>query len=147
VNNSDDIFIALSNGDLFSFDILLGKKNWEYSKYNLTPSLSVSEDRRLIFSKSSDDRFHFLSANLGTWVKELYTNIGKHHTITDITEINDQIYFGDDEGFVYQIKSNYNIDKLFRLNNSAVHSVKKYADNKLVIATHDGFISLLNLGK
>lgn len=147
VTNNENIYITLSNGKLFSFNVLLGKKNWEYDKYNLTTSLNISEDGRLLYAKSSADRFHILSAELGTWVKEIYTKIGKHYTNSDITETNDDIYFGNDVGFVYHIDSKYRINKLYRKTNSTIHSIKIIDKDKLIIASHDGIISLLNLGK
>lgn len=147
VTNNENIYIALSNGKLFSFNVLLGKKNWEYDKYNLTTALNISNDGRLLYAKSNDDRFHILSAALGTWVKEIYTKIGKHYTDSDIAEIYGDVYFGDDVGFVYQIDSKYRLDKLYRKTNSTIHSVKNIDKDKLIITSHDGIISLLNLGK
>jgi len=144
-HNSDDVFISLTNGNLFSFDILLGKKNWEYNKYKLFTSLSVSKDGRYIYGKSTNDRFHILSAKLGTWVREIRTMVGNDNTNTEISELGKNIYYGNEEGYLVQINDNYDVDNIFRSEITPLHSIIPLGKNKLLLGYHNGTISLIRI--
>lgn len=145
--NDDNVFITLSNGKIFSFDILLGKKNWEYSKYSLTTSLNVSEDGRLIYSTGSKDKFHVLSAQVGNWVREVNTTLGNLQGESDITELNNEIFFGINTGYFISIDSDYRFEKVFRQSVSQLFSISQLDEDELVIASHDGLITLIKIGE
>jgi outer membrane protein assembly factor BamB len=144
-NNSDDVFISLTNGKIFSYDILLGKRNWQYDKYKLFTSLKVSGDGRLIYGKSTNDRFHILSAQLGTWVREIITKIGNDKINTDITELGKNIYFGNEEGYLVQVDENYGVKKIFRNSITPLYSITVVSKNKLILGYHNGTISLIRI--
>lgn len=143
--NQSDVFISLSNGKLFSFDLLLGKKNWEFDKYNLNTTLQASNDGRLVYAKSTNDRFHILSARLGTWVREIITKLGSDKTHTDIVESGKNIYFGNEEGYLIEIDENYKYNRIFRSDFSPIFSITPLSKNRLVVANHNGTISLIRI--
>lgn len=143
--NQSDVFISLSNGKLLSYDLLLGKKNWEFDKYNLNTTLQASNDGRLVFAKSTNDRFHILSARLGTWVREIITKLGSEKTYTDIVELGKNIYFGNEEGYLIEIDENYKYNRIFRSDFSPIFSITPVGKNRLVVANHNGIISLIRI--
>lgn len=143
--NQSDVFISLSNGKLFSYDLLLGKKNWEMDKYNLNTTLHASNDGRLVYAKSTNDRFHILSAKLGTWVREIITKFGGDKSHTDIVELGKNIYYGNEEGYLIEIDENYKYNRIFRSDFSPIFSITPLSKNRLVVANHSGTISLIRI--
>lgn len=146
-NNSDDVFISLTNGKIFSYDILLGKRNWQYDKYKLFTSLKVSSDGRLVYGIGTNNRFHILSAKLGTWVREILTKTGNDKINTDITELGKSIYFGNEEGYLIQVDENYGVKKIFRNDITPLYSITAVSKNKLLLGYHNGTISLIRTNK
>ena len=145
VSNDDDVFISLTNGKIFSFDILLGKKNWEVDKYKLSTSLNISSNGKLIYARSTNDRLHVLSAQQGTWIREIITKVGNNSSNTDITELGRNIYFGTDDGYLVEIDDDYKYNKIFRNDNTPLFSITPVGKNKLVLGYHTGMISLLRI--
>lgn len=145
VNNSDDVFISLTNGEIFSYDILLGKKNWDFDKYKLFTSLNISEDGRLIYGKSTNDRLHILSAKLGSWVREIKTNVGNDNTETEIVEQGKNIYFGNEDGYLIKVDDNYSTKKIYRNEITPLHSLTPVGKNKLLLGYYNGTISLIRI--
>lgn len=144
-SNNESIFISLSNGKVFSYDILLGRKNWESDKYKSSLTLNISKDGRHLFVRSTNDRFHVLSAKTGTWVRELITKVGDNYSFTEIIEHGKNIYYGNDDGFLIQMDTDYQTEKIFRQENSPLYSITPFGNNKLVIAYHNGIISLIRI--
>lgn len=144
-SNNESIFISLSNGKVFSYDVLLGRKNWESDKYKSSLTLNISKDGRHLFVRSTNDRFHVLSAKTGTWVRELITKVGDNYSFTEIIEHGKNIYYGNDDGFLIQMDTDYQTEKIFRQENSPLFSITPFGNNKLVIAYHNGIISLIRI--
>ncbi|MCZ7603739.1 MAG: PQQ-binding-like beta-propeller repeat protein [Melioribacteraceae bacterium] len=144
-SNNESIFISLSNGKVFSYDVLLGRKNWESDKYRSSLTLNISKDGRHLFVRSTNDRFHVLSAKTGTWVRELITKVGDNYSFTEIIEHGKNIYYGNDDGFLIQMDTDYQTEKIFRQENSPLYSITPFGNNKLVIAYHNGIISLIRI--
>jgi outer membrane protein assembly factor BamB len=144
-SNNESIFISLSNGKVFSYDVLLGRKNWESDKYKSSLTLNISKDGRHLFVRSTNDRFHVLSAKTGTWVRELITKVGDNYSFTEIVEHGKNIYYGNDDGFLIQMDTDYKTEKIFRQEISPLFSITPFGNNKLVIAYHNGIISLIRI--
>lgn len=145
VSNDNDIFISIPNNKLYSIETLLGTINWSHSKYNTWTSLGIANKGNIVFAKSADNRFHFLSARQGTWVRELYPKLGKEKTKTDIIEIGNSVYFGLEDGYLVRINNQRNAEKILKLDSSPLYYIKQITDNKLLISTRNGTIAVIKI--
>ena len=145
ITNNESVFITSPNGNVYAVDLQLGKTIWENEKLDAYQSVGISELGHRLFIKSSENKFHIISAKTSTWVKEINIKFGEDKTSSSLIEYNGKILFGTKSGDVYFIDENFKYVKLFFMGTSAVHTVKHFKENLFIAANTDGKIVLFKI--
>ncbi len=145
VSNGENVYIATSEKKVYAINLLLGKTEWESSKFEAWESIGISDIGHRIFVKSFEDKFHIASAKTSNWVKELNLKFGLDTMPVEPIEWNGNILFGGKNGFIYLIDENFRYKKILFLGTARVHTVKHIKDNMFAASNMDGTIAIFKI--
>lgn len=137
---NEDVFAANYNGSLTRFNIRGGDKIFSVDHSTLKP---IVLHNNTIISINTDEEILGFNAVNGTeiWRSQKF----KNRSITDLVLYDDQIYFGDFEGYIHKINpENGMIAGLTKSNLKAIQQISIYSD-KLIAQDKDGSVSGFDL--
>jgi len=137
---NEDVFAANYNGSLTRFNIRGGDKIFSVDHSTLKP---IVLHNNTIISINTDEEILGFNAINGTeiWRSQKF----KNRSITDLVLYDDQIYFGDFEGYIHKINpENGMITGLTKSNLKAIQQISIYSD-KLIAQDKDGSVSGFDL--
>ena len=137
---NEDVFAANYNGSLTRFNIRGGDKIFSVDHSTLKP---IVLHNNTIISINTDEEIIGFNAVNGTeiWRSQKF----KNRSITDLVLYDDQIYFGDFEGYIHKINpENGMITGLTKSNLKAIQQISIYSD-KLIAQDKDGSVSGFDL--
>lgn len=137
---NEDVFAANYNGSLTRFNIRGGDKIFSVDHSTLKP---IVLHNNTIISINTDEEILGFNAVNGTeiWRSQKF----KNRSITDLVLYDDQIYFGDFEGYIHKINpENGMITGLTKSNLKAIQQISIYSD-KLIAQDKDGSVSGFDL--
>lgn len=140
------IYIVAPDRYISAIDAKTGSTLWRNNEAKVRESLGISEDKETLYAKTMNDTLVAFIAN-GTdsaisWKKDL--KYGYDHVPSMLIEKGDQLYFGGRNGVVFSVNPvNKILNWKYKIDNSMVNTVNIIGDRKLVAATMDGKIVLL----
>jgi len=138
VTDNKYLYFTTPEGKLLKLDLRMGSKVWIKKKYNANSSLGISIDKKRLFVKATNGRFHILSAINGNWVREIIPHFGKDFSKNTLFEKNKIITFAVQNGDVYRINHKFYYKKLMNIGIGEPHSVQSFVNNSWIISNKDG---------
>lgn len=140
------IYVVAPDKFLSAIDALTGKTLWRTNEATIRESIGISEDKKLIYGKTMNDeivafRTDRTKAELA-W--RLNCGFGYEHVPSMLIENRGQVYFGTKSGVTYSIDPKAKqVNWGYKLDNSMINTVNVIGNNKVIVASMDGKISLL----
>lgn len=132
------IYFTSADGSLIKLDLRLGSKIWVKKKYNANSSIGISLDKKRLYVKSTNGRFHVLSALNGNWVREIIPRFSEDFSKSTIFERDDIVPFSSQNGDVYRINNKYYYKKLLNIGPADIHSVQPFIKGSWIVSNKDG---------
>lgn len=140
VTDNRYLYYVSPDSKVLKLDLRLGSKIWMKNKYNASSTIGISKDKKKLFVKSTNGRFHILSAANGNWVREIIPRFGKDFSSSTIYERDKIITFASQTGDVYRINHKYYYKKLLGIGPGESHSVQPFIENSWIVSNKDGKI-------
>ena len=147
VANNDIVYIAAPDRVLTAIDANTGKTLWRNKEATVRESIGISEDGSLIFGKTMNDEvvaYKTQSTDPGVlW--RLNLNFGYEHVPSMLIAKGGHVFFGTKNGVVYAFDPKTKKEIwAHKIDNSMVNTVNVLTKDKILVATMDGMITLLN---
>ena len=147
VIKDDVVYIVAPDRYLSALDLETGQTLWRKGKDGVRESIGISADGELVYGKTMQDTV--VAYRTGREKPELawkmHAGYGYEHAPSMLIEKKGIVYFGTRNGVVYAIDpSTQQIHWRYKIDNSMVNTVN-VLDNKILVATMDGKVVLLDL--
>jgi len=144
------VFIMAPDRVTSSIDVETGHTLWRSKDGNIRESIGISEDRKWIYGKSMQDSIVAYAAarepQTAAW--KMNVGFGYEHVPSMLIEKDGFLFFGTKNGVVYCINpEEKKIIWAHKIDNSMVNTVRVLSSKKLLVATMDGKLSLLQVVK
>ncbi|HXH99141.1 MAG TPA: PQQ-binding-like beta-propeller repeat protein [Sphingobacteriaceae bacterium] len=140
------IYIAAPDRYLSAIDAISGKTLWRTNEATVRESIGISANKELIYGKTMNDEIVAFKtggerAELAWKMNAAY---GYEHVPSMLIEKSGVVYFGTKNGTVYAIDPlQKKINWAHKIDNSMINTVNVLAPGKVIAATMDGKIALL----
>ena len=138
VSDGRNVYVVSPDNNVYAIDLMLGQTVWRKNNFNSFESLGISNDKKLLFVKSSEGNFYKISALNGRPGKIIKMDLGEDYLPTVPVEFNDNILFTSQNGNVYFIGSGDKWTKLFYLGNSPLLNIARVNANTFIAGNRDG---------
>jgi outer membrane protein assembly factor BamB len=145
VTDGKNIFVSTPDKFVSAVDLHLGTTNWRKNDFNAWESIGISQDKKKIFVKSILDKFYVVSAKDGKLIKEIKANYSLDTMPIQLIDWNNNIVWGSKSGTVCLIDKNYNVNPLFFMGTSRIHTIQHVDMNTFAVSNMDGKIILFKL--
>jgi outer membrane protein assembly factor BamB/predicted phosphodiesterase len=142
------VYIAAPDRYLTALDITTGKALWRTNESAVRESIGISEDGKLIYGKTMNDTLvAYVSNRTGAeFAWKMNVAYGYEHAPSMIIEKNGQVFFGTRNGIVYAVDpSEQKLNWRYKIDNSMVNTVNVIHSKKIIAATMNGRICLLEV--
>ena len=144
VTDGNNVFVTSPEKYVAAIDLLLGRTIWR-KEYDVFESIGITTDKTNLLIKSARDKFLVLSAKNGKMIKDIDLKFGDDKTMGTPCDVDGNIIFGTQNGFLYLIDKDYNYKKLLFLGTSIIHSIKDFNENVCTALNSDGKIAVFRL--
>lgn len=144
------IYIAAPDRYLTAIDASSGKTLWRTNVATVRESIGLSEDQKLVYGKTMNDYIVAFRTGATQPAEEwrLNAGFGYEHVPSMLIERAGIVYFGTKSGVVYAIDPKaQRIAWAHKIDNSMVNTVNVIAPGKVIVATMDGKVTLIEAGK
>jgi len=144
---NDIVYIAAPDRVLSAIDANDGRTLWRNKEATVRESIGISEDKSLIFGKTMNDEIVAYKAQ-GTdpgvlW--RLNLHFGYEHVPSMLIAKDGLVFFGTKNGVVYAFDPLTQKEVwAHKIDNSMVNTVNVLTKNKVLVATMDGMVTLIN---
>ncbi|MFA8342235.1 MAG: PQQ-binding-like beta-propeller repeat protein [Rhodothermaceae bacterium] len=138
VTDNKFLYYTTPDGKILKLDLRMGSKIWLKKKYNANASLGISVDKKRLFVKSTNGRFHIISARNGNWVREIIPRFGEDFSKSSLFERDKIVTFAAQNGDLFRINNKFYYKKLMNIGPGESHSVQPFVDNSWIISNKDG---------
>ena len=124
-----------------------GETIWRTKEGGLRESIGISTDGNTVFGKSMQDTIVLFKKGESSQpiIEKIHVGFGYEHAPSMLRESNGFLYFGTKNGVVYCLDVNTKMVKWsYKIDNSMVNTISLLGSNRLLAATMDGKIVLLN---
>ena len=140
------VYVAAPDRFLSAIDLASGKTLWRTKEAAVRESIGISEDGKLVYGKTMQDTITAFYANrekpILVW--KMHVGFGYEHVPSMLIEKDGKVFFGTKNGVVYCTDpSTQKTAWAYKIDNSMVNTVNVMSDKKLIAATMDGKICLL----
>lgn len=140
------IYIVAPDRYLSAIDADSGITLWRTNEATIRESLGISEDKSLLFGKTMTDEIVAFKTNKDApelaW--RMDAGFGYDHVPSMLFEQDGEVVFGTRNGRVYSIDpATQTINWIHKIDNSMVNTIRLIGPNKLVAATMDGKVTIL----
>jgi outer membrane protein assembly factor BamB len=137
------LYLIDEPGSLFCVDALLGKIEWDVKKIYANGTITVNDKSEFVIP-TKKNQILFVSMKSGKVVRQIDLPVStKDESISGIVIINDNIFVGFSDGWLYKITTKKKVGKLFRDGTAPIVSLVNVNGNCLV-TDYDGKFTLLN---
>src|SRR5436190_2230473 len=148
VISGNTIFIVAPDHYISAIDIETGQTLWRNNDATIRESVGISEDGKIIYGKTMQDTIVAYNASRekqnAAW--KMHCGFGYEHSPSVLIEKNGLVFFGTRSGVVYCIDPRkQTIEWAHKIDNSMVNTLNIIGKKKLVAATMDGKVALLNV--
>ncbi len=144
VTNGKNIFVATSDGTVYSIDMLLGKYDWKKVNLKAVASIGISQDKRRLFVKSESDKIFILSSEKGSMLKEIKFDEGFGNYPSPILEREGKLLVAS-KGTIYTIDENYKKERIISVDDSPINELMQLDENKFLTSDIDCDIVIFKL--
>jgi outer membrane protein assembly factor BamB len=150
VISNDAVFIMAPDRVTSAIDAQTGRTLWRSKEGNIRESIGISENGKWIYGKSMQDSIVAFAANrepqTAAW--KMNVGFGYEHVPSMLIEKDGLLFFGTKNGVVYCINpKKQKIVWAHKIDNSMVNTVRVLSSKKILVATMDGKLSLLQVVK
>ncbi|MCP9199266.1 PQQ-binding-like beta-propeller repeat protein [Gramella sp. GC03-9] len=145
VKNS--VYIVAPDRYITSIDFNTGETQWRSNEVTVRESLGVSEDGKTLFAKTMNDTLVAFdpAADKSSLAWKMDMDYGYDHVPSMPIERNGRLYFGGRNGVVFSVDPDkQELVWKFKIDNSMVNTVNIIKDGRLLAATMDGKIVMLD---
>jgi len=144
---TDGKYLYLTTPDkmVYAVDLRLGTTKWRQKNYNAWESIGISKNKKRLYIKSVEDKFHIISARNGKPIRKVNVNYGVDTMPITPIEWNDKIIFSSKNGYIYRINKKLYYKSILFLGSARVHSVQVIDENRLMASNMDGKIVIFNI--
>ena len=142
------VYVAAPDRFLSAIDVMTGKTLWRTKEAAVRESIGISEDGKLVYGKTMQDTITAFYTNKEkpqlAW--KMHVGFGYEHVPSMLIEKEGNIFFGTKNGVVYCIDpSTQKTQWAYKIDNSMVNTVNVVSNKKLIAATMDGKVCLLQI--
>ena len=140
------VYIAAPDRFITAINAATGETWWRSKDGGLRESTGISQDGKTIFGKSMQDTVVLYSAGKQLpAIHKIHAGYGYEHAPSMLSEENGFLYFGTKNGVVYCIDLATQQKKwTYKIDNSMVNTITLLPGNRLLAASMDGKIVMLN---
>ncbi|GDX41875.1 serine/threonine protein kinase [Bacteroidota bacterium] len=146
VVSNGTVFIMAPDRFTTAIDLATGQTRWRVKDGGVRESIGISKDGKWIFGKSMQDTLvaYQASANPQVAAWKMHVGFGYEHVPSMIIEQDGELLFGTRNGVIYAVDPNLQkVNWAHKLDNSMVNTVRPVGKNKVLVATMDGKLALL----
>lgn len=140
------IYVVAPDKYLSAIDAQTGTALWRTNEATIRESIGISADKKLIYGKTMNDEIVAFKTNKekGILAWRLNCGFGYEHVPSMLIEDHGTVYFGTKNGVAYAIDPlAQKVNWAYKLDNSMINTVNVIGENKVIIASMDGKVSLL----
>ena len=142
------VYVAAPDRFLSAIDLTTGKTLWRTKEAAVRESIGISEDGKLVYGKTMQDTITAFYTNKErpqlAW--KMHVGFGYEHVPSMLIEKEGNVFFGTKNGVVYCIgPSAQKTQWAYKIDNSMVNTVNVISNKKLIAATMDGKVCLLQI--
>lgn len=146
VASDDIVYIMAPDRYISAIDVLNGQTIWRSKDGGVRESIGIAANGKWIYGKSMKDTIVGYATGRdtqkATW--KLAVGFGYEHVPSMLIEKDGLVFFGTKNGVVYCIEpEKQEVIWSHKIDNSMVNTVNVLGDRKIVVATMDGKLSLL----
>lgn len=146
VANDGVVYIVAPDRYISAIDIANGKTLWRNNDATVRESIGISADGKWIYGKTMQDTVVAYAASRekqsAAW--KMHVGFGYEHVPSMLVEKGGNLFFGTKSGVVYSINpQSRTINWAYKIDNSMVNTVRVLDAQRLIAATMDGKIVLL----
>ncbi|MCF6268367.1 MAG: PQQ-binding-like beta-propeller repeat protein [Melioribacteraceae bacterium] len=145
VTDGKYLYFTTPDKMVYAVDLRLGTTKWKKKKYDAWESIGISKNKKRLYIKSAEDKFHIISAKNGNLIKSVNVNYGVDTMPITPIEWNGKIIFSSKNGYVYRINKKLWYKSILFLGSARVHSIQKIDDKRLMASNMDGKIVVFNI--
>lgn len=148
VIQDDVVYIAAPDRFLTAIDSRSGATLWRSNAATVRESLGISENGKLIYGKTMQDTLVAFntSRSAGPPAWKLHLGFGYEHVPSMLIEKTGTVYFGTKNGVVYAVDPmGKTLRWKYKIDNSMVNTVNPFSEGRLLAATMDGKLVLLEV--
>ena len=144
------VYIAAPDRFLSAIDAVSGKTLWRTNEATARESIGLSADEKLIYGKTmNNDVVAFKTGgDKPELVWRLNAGFGYEHVPSMLIEESGMVYFGTKSGVVYAIDPvKQEMVWVHKIDNSMVNTVNVIGRGRVIAATMDGKVTLIEANK
>jgi outer membrane protein assembly factor BamB len=147
VISGNTVFIVAPDRYISAIDIETGQTLWRNNDATVRESIGISKNKKMIYGKTMQDTIVAYNASRekqsAAW--KMHCGFGYEHSPSVLIEKKGLLFFGTRSGVVYCINPRkQTIVWVHKIDNSMVNTMNVLGKKKLVAATMDGKVALLN---
>ncbi|HYK77833.1 MAG TPA: PQQ-binding-like beta-propeller repeat protein [Daejeonella sp.] len=144
------VYIVAPDRYITALDAENGQVYWRSNAVTVRESIGISADKKLVYGKTMNDEIVAFKAGKESaeiaW--KMNCNFGYEHVPSMLIEKDGLVYFGTKNSTVYAVDpQNQQIKWAYKTDNSMANTVNVVGPGKVVVATMDGKVTLLQTGK
>lgn len=143
------VYIAAPDRYLSAIDAKSGKTLWRTNEVTVRESIGISADNKLIYGKTMNDEIAAFrtGGEKGEIAWRMNAGFGYEHVPSMLIEKDHVVYFGTRNGVIYAIDPlQQKVKWAHKIDNSMINTVNVIAPGKIIAATMDGKIALIESG-
>lgn len=146
LSDGKSVFYLSPVNEIFSIDLLLGRKIWSTKSLEIFPQIYLSYDNQYLILLSTKGELIFISSKDG---KELGRSRLKTKDLTKFICVNSSDYTMAlmSDGTIFRIDDNYSLKELMKFSNINITSFSLLSDKQFIISTDEGKIFLFKFDK
>ncbi|MGV3530143.1 MAG: PQQ-binding-like beta-propeller repeat protein [Flavisolibacter sp.] len=140
------VYIVAPDRFMTAIDLNTGATLWRTKEATVRESIGLSEDGKLVYGKTMQDTVvaFYTNPEKAQMAWKMNVGYGYEHAPSMLIEKDKQVFFGTRNGVVYNIDpAEQKINWAYKIDNSMVNTVNVVSGNRVVAATMDGKVVLL----
>jgi len=144
VSDGKTIFVVSDNNDIFAIDFLLGKLAWQSKNIKVLPGLSLSRDKKILYTETQDKRILLFSAAQGKVSKAVKLDETFDEKTIPILERENKLFFVRGNG-IFIINDKYQEEHILSFGNSAINFIAQIDEAKFLTSNINGTLIIFSL--
>jgi outer membrane protein assembly factor BamB/predicted phosphodiesterase len=148
VANKGVIYVVAPDRNITAIDAITGVTLWRNNEARVRESIGISENGKYVYGKTMQDTLVAFATNRTAQRPAWYMNagFGYEHVPSMLIEKEGQLFFGTRNGVVYAVDpAQQKILWAHKIDNSMVNTVRVLDKKRIVAATMDGKVMLLEV--